>query len=137
MRASKYMITMFVALLALLFAVPGHSFDGWDYSPSFDNWGHSPGFGSSWGSSPGFGGSYFSGNWESNPNNWSNSLQNWENSPANWKNSPGNWANSPYNWGNDRIIRDNAGRPRGYIVPRSHGGANIYDFRGERRAYIP
>lgn len=132
MRASKYMITMFVALLALLFVfiAPGHSFDGWDYSPGFgDGWGSSPGVGS-WG--------YFSGDWKDSPANWSNSLGNWENSPSNWKNSPANWANSPYNWGNDRIIRDNAGRPRGYIVPRSHGsGANIYDFRGERRAYIP
>lgn len=77
------------------------------------------------------------GGWNANPNNWENSASNWENSSGNWENSPGNWENNPYNSTSDRIVYDNDGRPSGYVVPKDSGGANIYDFNGNRRGYVP
>ena len=59
----------------------------------------------------------------------------WEDSPYNWDNSEQNWDNSSNNWNSDRIIRDNSGNPTGYAVPKSDGGANIYDFEGNREGY--
>lgn len=79
----------------------------------------------------------FDNSWDSSPHNWKNSPYNWDNSSHNWKNSPHNWGNSPQRWNNDRIVRDNSGRPQGYIVPKADGGANIFNFDGERKAYIP
>jgi hypothetical protein len=73
--------------------------------------------------------------WEDSPYNWDNSENNWDNSPNNWENSPNNWENSPNNWNSDRIIRDNSGNPTGYAVPKSDGGANIYDLDGNREGY--
>ena len=73
--------------------------------------------------------------WEDSPYNWDNSINNWENNPNNWQNSPNNWENNPNNWSSDRIIRDNSGNPTGYVVPKSDGGANIYDFDGNREGY--
>ena len=35
----------------------------------------------------------------------------------------------------DRIMRDNSGNPTGYAVPKSDGGANIYDLDGNREGY--
>jgi len=75
--------------------------------------------------------------WNSSPNNWENSASNWENSSSNWDNSPNNWDNSPQRYGNDRIVRDNQGNAAGYIVHKRNGGANIYDKKGNRKAYIP
>lgn len=75
--------------------------------------------------------------WESSPQNWQNSPQNWQNSPQNWQNSPQNWQNSPQRWGNERIIRDNAGNPTGYVVPRGDGGVNMFDLNGNRKGYVP
>ena len=66
---------------------------------------------------------------------WEDSPYNWENSINNWDNSPNNWENSPNNWNSDRIIRDNSGNPTGYAVPKSDGGANIYDLDGVREGY--
>ena len=77
------------------------------------------------------------GDWNSSPNNWENSPNNWNNSPNNWNNSPNNWNNSPNKWGNDRIIYDNDGQPKGYVVPKENGGANVYDLNGNRRGYKP
>ena len=73
--------------------------------------------------------------WEDSPYNWDNSEHNWDNSPNNWENSPNNWENNPNNWNSDRIIRDNSGNPTGYAVPKSDGGANIYDLDGNREGY--
>ena len=75
--------------------------------------------------------------WQSSPDNWQNSPNNWQNSPNNWRNSPDNWRNNPNRWNNQRIIRDEQGRPRGYIVPKPHGGANIFDLQGNRQLYLP
>lgn len=75
--------------------------------------------------------------WNSSPNNWNNSSQNWENSSQNWKNSPQNWDNSPSRYGNDRIIRDESGNARGYVVPKADGGLNVYDNSGNRILYLP
>lgn len=75
--------------------------------------------------------------WNSSPNNWQNNSNNWENSPNNWKNSPNNWENSPSKWGNERVIRDNAGNPAGYAVPKQDGGVNFYDKQGNRKGYLP
>ena len=102
----KTIILIVFLVSALLFAVPGQGFDGFQ-------------------------------DWDSSPQNWKNSPNNWDNSPHNWKNSPHNWENSPQRWGNERIIRDNSGRPQGYIVPKEDGGANIFNFKGERKVYIP
>lgn len=80
----------------------------------------------------------FAQNWNSNPYNQNNSPFNYDNSPFNHKNSPFNYDNSPFKPNNDRIIRDNQGRDTGlYSVPRSDGGSNIFDRRGNRRMYIP
>ena len=73
--------------------------------------------------------------WEDSPYNWDNSENNWDNSSNNWENSPNNWENSPNNWNSDRIIRDNSGNPTRYAVPKSDGGANIYDLDGNREGY--
>jgi hypothetical protein len=73
--------------------------------------------------------------WEDSPYNWDNSEHNWDNNSNNWNNSPNNWENSPNNWNSDRIIRDNNGNPTGYTVPKSDGGANIYDLDGNREGY--
>lgn len=75
--------------------------------------------------------------WRSSPNRWENSSGNWANSPNRWENSPGNWLNSPHRYGNDRILRDADGMPQGYVVPKPDGGANIFDFQGNRRGYLP
>jgi hypothetical protein len=75
--------------------------------------------------------------WESSPNNWNNNPNNWENSKYNWNNNPNNWDNSPLNYGNERIIRDNSGNPKGYIVPKSDGGINYFDLDGNRKGYSP
>lgn len=75
--------------------------------------------------------------WESSINNWDNSPNNWNNSPNNWDNSPNNWNNSPNNWNNPNIVRDANGNAAGYIVHKPEGGANIYDFKGNRQGYIP
>lgn len=75
--------------------------------------------------------------WDNSPRNWDNSLDNFDNSPNNWRNNPRNWNNSPDKYNNDRIIRDNRGNPKSYIVPKPGGGANIYDFDGNRKSYIP
>jgi hypothetical protein len=75
--------------------------------------------------------------WHSSPNNWENSHSRWQNSPDNWRNSPNNWRNSPLRFNNKRILRDNIGNPRGYIVPKSNGGLNVYDLEGERQIYLP
>jgi len=75
--------------------------------------------------------------WNSSPNNWQNSPNNWKNSSSNWKNSPNNWQNSPNKWGNERIIRDDAGNPAGYAVPKRDGGVNFYDGQGNRQGYLP
>lgn len=75
--------------------------------------------------------------WNADPNNYRNSPSNYENSPYNYRNSPNNYDNSPIKYGNDRIIRDESGTARGYIVPKPAGGANIFDIHGNRRAYIP
>ncbi len=61
----------------------------------------------------------------------------WNSSPNNWKNSPSNWENSPNRFGNDRVIRDNRGNVRGYAVPKSDGGVNIFDTQGNRKGYTP
>jgi hypothetical protein len=81
-----------------------------------------------------FTGSVYAQDWESSPNNWKNSPNNWENSSSNWKNSPNNWDNSPMRYGNDRIIRDNEGQPKGYVVPKPDG-RNYYDLDGAREGY--
>jgi hypothetical protein len=75
--------------------------------------------------------------WQTSPNRWENSSGNWLNSPQRWENSPANWLNSPNRYGNDRILRDADGMPKGYIVPKQDGGANIFDFQGNRRGYLP
>ncbi len=74
--------------------------------------------------------------WESSPNNWENSENNWENSEMNYENSPINWENNPNNIYSDRIIRDDSGNPTGYIVYKESGGANIFNFDGNREGYI-
>jgi hypothetical protein len=79
----------------------------------------------------------FAQDWKSSPNNWENSPNNWQNSPNNWQNSPQNWNNSPMRFGSDRIIRDENGNAAGYVVPKSDGGANIFDLNGRRRGYLP
>ena len=75
--------------------------------------------------------------WYAGPNRWENNPANWVNSPLRWENSPANWLNSPYRHGNDRILRDAEGMPKGYVVPKPDGGANIFDFEGNRRGYLP
>lgn len=75
--------------------------------------------------------------WSSSPNRWENSSGNWLNNPNRWENSPANWLNNPHRHGNDRILRDADGMPKGYIVPKPDGGANIFDFQGNRRGYLP
>lgn len=75
--------------------------------------------------------------YNASPDNWYNSQNNWENSPNNWKNSPNNFDNSPYKLNNQHIIRDENGQATGYIVPKTTGGANIFDMNGNRKAYVP
>jgi hypothetical protein len=77
------------------------------------------------------------GDWNSSPNRWENSADNWLNSPSRWENSPHHWLNSPHRFGNERILRDSGGAPWGYVVPKPDGGANLFDFQGNRRGYIP
>lgn len=76
-------------------------------------------------------------NWDNRPENWNNRPENWENRPENWENRPENWNNRPENFNNNRIIRDEQGNAKGYIVPKPSGGANIFDMDGNRKAYIP
>ena len=75
--------------------------------------------------------------YESSPYNYENSEFNYENSPNNFNNSPYNYENSPYNYGSERVIRDNDGNVRGYAVPKSGGGSNIFDTEGNRLGYTP
>jgi len=77
------------------------------------------------------------GDWAGSPDRWENSPGNWLNSPSRWENNPHNWLNSPHRLGNERILRDPDGTPRGYVVPKPDGGANIFDFQGNRRGYVP
>lgn len=74
---------------------------------------------------------------DNSPNNFDNSPLNFDNSPNNFDNSPMNFKNSPMRFNNKRIIRDNSGRARGYVVPKDNGGANVFDMRGNRQMYIP
>lgn len=74
--------------------------------------------------------------WDSSPYNWDNNQMNWENNTYNWENNPYNWDNSPHKYGNQRIIRDNQGNAMGYIVPKSSGGANLFDLDGNRQGYM-
>jgi hypothetical protein len=76
-------------------------------------------------------------NYNSSPLNYENSGLNYENFPLNYKNSPLNYENSPMRYGNTRIIRDNSGNPLGYEVPKAGGGANYFDFNGNRIGYKP
>ncbi len=75
--------------------------------------------------------------WDSSPFNWDNNINNFENSPFNFRNSPNNFKNSPLKYDNPRIIRDNKGNAKGYIVPKPDGGANAFDFQGNRIFYLP
>jgi hypothetical protein len=74
--------------------------------------------------------------WNSSPNNWDNSSANLQNSQHSWENSPANWANSKHNLESNRVVRDSSGKPIGYAVPKSDGGANFFDFDGNRKAYV-
>lgn len=73
--------------------------------------------------------------WESSPYNWKNSTNNWDNTEYNWKNSPNNWDNSPNNYNSKTIIRNEQGKPTGYVVPKTDGGVNYYDLKGNRKGY--
>jgi hypothetical protein len=75
--------------------------------------------------------------YNSSPYNYKNSPYNYENSEYNYRNSPYNYDNSPMKYGNDRIIRDESGNARGYVVPKPDGGANIFDLQGNRQGYVP
>lgn len=81
--------------------------------------------------------SVWAGDWNSSPSNWENNPSNYENSPNNYRNSPNNYRNSPTRYGNPRIIRDNEGEAVGYVVPKQDGGANLFNFKGERQGYVP
>ena len=74
--------------------------------------------------------------YNSSPYNYKNSPYNYDNSQYNYKNNPYNYDNSPYNPSNDRIIRNERGQEMGYMVPKDDGGANIFDFNGNRLGYL-
>ncbi len=75
--------------------------------------------------------------YNSSPLNYNNSSLNYENSSLNYNNSPLNYENSQLNPNNNRIIRNENGEGMGYVVPKDDGGANIFDFNGNRLGYVP
>jgi len=78
---------------------------------------------------------YADGPWESSPYNWENNSLNWDNSSLNWDNNSLNWDNNPNNWDSNRIIRNTDGDATGYAVPKTGGGVNYYDLKGDRKGY--
>jgi len=75
--------------------------------------------------------------YNNSPHNYKNSPHNYENSRHNYNNSPHNYENSPHKYDNNRIIRNESGEGMGYVVPKNDGGANIFDFNGNRLGYVP